>query len=163
MLVARVAAGLAGCFILTGCFLPGDPEGVGIGLRVDDGIISLYLPLCAGEKVAGAYLDDPRGDGKRLWHAEGPADPTSKVVQLGGTGWKKQTGSYQYGSHELSMGVDGPKRSYGAGGIDRLPTDLPPGTYVVDGEKLTGPDIDARNPCTSSQSPTPPRASAATG
>ncbi|MEU4394579.1 hypothetical protein [Kribbella sp. NPDC023855] len=146
--VARLAIAATICCSATGCFLaPSDPEGVNIGLRVDDGVVTLYVPLCPGEKVTAAYLDNPLGDGQRLWTGQGPTDPTSKVIRLGDPGWKKQSGSYRYDGTEIAVGVDGPDHSYGAGIIGKIPTDLPPGVYSVDSKTITGPELDQQPHC----------------
>lgn len=153
MLISRLAAGLLGYSLLTGCFLPGDPEGVLIGIRVDDGVVSAYLPLCPGERVTGAEASDPRGDGRVLWTGKGPSDPKAKVVQINGTGWREQTGSFRSdGKAEFGIDVDTTQGAYGAGGLVKIATDLPPGTYEVSGgRRLTGPEIDALAPCDSRQ------------
>jgi hypothetical protein len=112
----------------SGCFLaPSDPAGPSIGIRVDGGVLSAYVPLCPGEKVLDASVSDPNGDGRELWSAKGPPHPTAKLVRLGGSGWREQTGSYEYEGQEILMDVGGTERSYGAGFLgDPLPTDLPP-------------------------------------
>jgi hypothetical protein len=146
---ARVAIAATILCVTSGCFLPAHPEGVNIGLRVDDGVVTLYIPLCAGEKVATAYLDDPLGDGKELWRAEGPADPAAKVVRLGGPGWKSQSGSYRYDGHEIGVGVElaSTDRGYGSGVMGKLRTDLPKGAYEIEGKQVTPEVIDAQDHC----------------
>jgi hypothetical protein len=133
----------------TGCFLaPSDPAGPSIGIRVDDGVLTVYVPLCPGEKVLDASVDDPRGDGKQLWSTKAPTHPTAKVVRLGGAGWKEQTGSYQYDNQELTMDIGATKRSYGAGILDEpLLKNLPANTYDLNGKPTTLAEIDARSAC----------------
>ena len=58
--------------VVTGCFAPGDPEGVAIGMRVDDGVLTVYVPLCPGESVTSAEVDLPQGNGKRVLTVEEP-------------------------------------------------------------------------------------------
>ncbi|GAA0925794.1 hypothetical protein GCM10009554_05530 [Kribbella koreensis] len=146
----RLAIAAAVLAAASGCFLPGDPVGPSIGIRVDDGVLTVYVPLCPGEKVLGATLDDPSGDGKQLWSAKGPAHPTSKVVRLGGADWKQQTGSYKYDNQEVTMDIDATKRSYGGGVIEEpLLKDLPAGTYDLNGKRATPADIEAQSNCDS--------------
>lgn len=147
--VARLAVAATILCATTGCFLPAHPGGVSIGLRADDGLVTLYVPLCAGERVASAYLDDPLGDGKQLWRGEGPAAPAAKVVRLGGPGWKGQTGSYRYDGHEIAVGVElaSVDIGYSAGIMGKLRTDLPKGTYDMDGKQVTPEEIEAQDHC----------------
>jgi hypothetical protein len=148
-LAARLAIAATTLGVASGCFLaPSDPEGPSIGVRVDDGVLSVYLPLCPGEKVLDGLVGDPRGDGKELWSAKGPTHPTAKLVRLGGTGWKEQSGSYRYDGQDITLDVDATKRSYGAGFIDESAVkDLPAGTYNLNGKRATPADIEAASPC----------------
>ncbi|MFI5712269.1 hypothetical protein [Kribbella sp. NPDC051620] len=148
-IAARSAVAATILCTVSGCFLPAHPEGVSIGLRVDDGVVTLYIPLCAGQKIAWAYLDDPLGDGKQLWRGDGPTDPAAKVVRLGGSGWKSQTGSYRYDGHEIGVGVElaDVDFGYGAGVTRKLRSDLPKGTYESNGKQMTPAQLDAQDHC----------------
>jgi hypothetical protein len=89
-----------------------------------------------------------RGDGKQLWTANGPTHPTAKVIRLGGSGWKEQTGSYRYENQEITMDIDATHRSYGGGIIDDpLLKDLPADTYDLNGKPATPTEIDAQSDC----------------
>jgi hypothetical protein len=144
--IGRLASVL-GCLTLAGCFVPGDPEGVSVGLRVEQETLVVYLPLCPGEKVVSGQIDDPRGSGKMLWRGEQPVRPAEKVIRLGAPDWDQETGSFSYHGQILAFEVDGTVRSYGAGLERKVLNDLPPGIYDVDGKKVTGAEIDQQADC----------------
>ena len=136
------------CVVLAGCFAPGDPEGVPVGLRVDDGVISMYVPLCPGERVTSGNIDLPQGNGKRVWSGEDPLRPDSKLVRFDQTAWRKTTGSFRYTGQDFGIDVIGTVQSYGAGmGTRKLPGDLPEGFYDSDGKKVTAADLDSKAKC----------------
>jgi hypothetical protein len=96
--------------VVTGCFAPGDPEGVAIGMRVDAGVLTVYVPLCPGESVKSAEVDLSKGNGKRVLTVEEPIEPESKVVRLDTTAWRRVSGSFQYTGQEFGMNVSSLRR-----------------------------------------------------
>jgi hypothetical protein len=137
--------------VVTGCFAPGDPEGVAIGMRVDDGVLTVYVPLCPGESVKSAEVDLFKGNGKRVLTVEEPIEPESKVVRLDTTAWRRVSGSFRYTGQEFGMNVISTAQTYGAAAVDRkIPTDLPQGTYDSDGKRVTPTDLDSRRDCNKS-------------
>lgn len=134
--------------VVTGCFAPGDPEGVAIGMRVDDGVLTVYVPLCPGESVTSAEVDLPQGNGKRVLTVEEPIEPESKVVRLDATAWRRVSGSFRYTGQEFGLNAISAAQTYGAAAIDRkIPSDLPQGTYDSDGKRVTPTDLDFRRDC----------------
>lgn len=135
--------------MLSGCFLPEHPEGPSVGIRIEDGKPVLYVPLCPGEKVVSARIDDPRGDGKVLWQGSRPAHPTAKIVRFGPSDWGTQTGDFSYNGQMFGVEVEGTVRYYASGGADdrKLPADLPPDTYDLNGKTVTPAELDAMSNC----------------
>jgi hypothetical protein len=146
---ARISAlAITSCLVVTGCIAPSDPLGPPVGLRVENGSLVTYLPLCPGERVTSAQIDDPAGNGKMLWRAEQPTRPEDKVVQLGGSGWAKQSGSFVYKGQDFSLNISGTSVTYGSSrDRRRLLEDLPPGFYDFDGKKVTAAELDAQARC----------------
>lgn len=142
-LLAAIGAAVTGCF-----FAPSDPEGPAIGLRVDDGVLTVYVPLCPGESVKSAEVDLPQGNGKVVMTVKGPTEPESAVVRFDATGWRRVSGSFRYTGQEFGVSVIGTVRYYGAGIFDRkIPGDLPQGTYDSDGRRVTSTDLDSERDC----------------
>jgi hypothetical protein len=146
IVVSAVAA--LSCLVLAGCFVPGDPEGPPVGLRVEQGVLVVYLPLCSGEKVVSGHIDNPNGGGKPFWTGEQPTRPADKIIKLGRVDWGKQSGAFSYDGQEFGLNVVGTVRNYGTSAIDRkLIVDLPDGTYDLDGKRVTAAEIDQKSDC----------------
>ena len=150
-LLRRLTTGSAvalACLVATGCFAPSDPAGPPVGVRIEQGLVVLYLPLCPGEKLVSGQIDEPVGNGRTLWRGEQPAHPEGKVVRLGSPDWGQQTGGFSYHGQTFSFDVEGTARIYG-GGADRwrIPVDLPPDTYELDRKKVTAAEIDQKSDC----------------
>jgi hypothetical protein len=139
--------------LLGGCGLvPGDPEPPDNGFRVDDGVVSIYVPLCANETVNGAEVRrfDSKGDGHVEWRGTQVRDPRQHLVVLDASGWIASTGTFRYEAG-MSFGVDveGSVRNYGGSFIrpDAISSPLPPGQYDVAGSVMSAAEIDARADC----------------
>ncbi|MEU8221449.1 hypothetical protein [Kribbella sp. NPDC048915] len=137
----------------SGCgLLPGDPELPANGYRVDNGIVSIYIPLCAGERVNSAEVRriDDKGDGHVEWRGTQVRDPRQHLVVLDASGWTASTGTFRYETG-ASFGVDveGSIRNYGGSFIapDTISSPLPPGQYDVNGSVMSADEIDAQANC----------------
>ena len=153
----RLAAVVFPCLVtvLTGCGLvPGDPEPPDNGFRVDAGVVSIYVPLCANETVNGADVlrFDSKGDGHVEWRGTRVRDPRQHLVVLDASGWIASTGKFRYEAG-MSFGVDvaGSIRNYGGSFLtpDAIRSPLPPGQYDVGGTVMSADEIDARANCPS--------------
>jgi hypothetical protein len=139
--------------LLGGCGLvPGDPEPPDNGYRVDDGVVSIYVPLCANETVNGADVlrIDSKGDGHVEWRGTRVRDPRQHLVVLDASDWIASTGKFRYEAG-TSFGVDvsGSVRNYGGSFLtpDAIRSPLPPGHYDVNGTVMSADEIDAQANC----------------
>lgn len=146
--VCGSAAAVIGCVVVAGCLAPSDPEGPPVGIRVENGVLTVYMPLCPEERLVSAQVDDPHGNGTVLWKGERPAKPDEKIVQLGGSAWGQQSGAFIYNGQDFSLDITGTVRTYGSSRDGRrLIADLPPGSYDLDGKKITAAELDAQSDC----------------
>lgn len=155
MMSTRLAAVVFSCLVtlLSGCGLvPGDPEPPDNGFRVDDGVVSIYVPLCANETVNGAEVRrfDSKGDGHVEWRGIQVRDPRQHLVILDASGWIASTGKFCYEA-DMSFGVDveASIRNYGGSFLtpDAISSPLPPGQYDVNGSVMSAGEIDAQADC----------------
>jgi hypothetical protein len=143
------------CFVtlLTGCGLvPGDPVPPADGYRVDDGVVSIYVPLCANETVTGAEVRriDSNGDGHVGWRGTRVRDPRQHLVVLDASSWIASTGKFRYeAGMSFAVDVEGSVRNYGGSFLtpDAIRSPLPPGQYDVDGRVMSASEIDAQADC----------------
>lgn len=145
----RGLVAILGCSLLpAGCFLPSHPAGPSVGLRLEQGNLVLYLPLCQSEQVVSAQIDDPRGEGRTLWRGEQPAHPGTKEVRFEPSDWARQTGSFSYDGQTFAVSVDGTVRSYASGADGRkVLANLPAGSYDLNGKVATAAEIDQKSDC----------------
>jgi hypothetical protein len=138
---------------LNGCVLvPGVPEPTADGYRVDDGIVSIYVPLCANETVNGAEIRriDSNGDGHVEWRGTRVRDPRQHLVVLDASGWIASTGKLRYeAGRSFGVDVEGSVRNYGGSFLppDAIRSPLPGGLYDVDGRVMSACEIDAQADC----------------
>ncbi|WP_019136133.1 hypothetical protein [Cellulomonas massiliensis] len=139
VLVLGVAALLA-----TSACLPTQPEGRSVGVRLDDGVITMLVPLCAGEVVEAVEVravtpeDRPAAD----WRASGDL-AGGNVLTLSSEGWRETRGSYEHlGAISIDVATD---RGYLGTVIDDLDEfrGLPDDTYVVDGQRQRSDEVEA--------------------
>lgn len=153
--VALLLGALAGC-------VPSDPEGPPVGLRMDEGTLSVIIPNCPLDVPVSAEVIPLSSEtfSSPVWTASGFHGDLAEGVRFSASDWSSVDGSYA-STYPFEVSVNLSRGSVGTVfskyTIAQL-QGLPSGTYLVNGEPMTSTDYFAsvakKFPCASESRPT---------
>lgn len=137
----RSATGVAVAAALLGGCVPSDPERPPMGLRLDNGVLSVLVPECASSDPISAEVRPVSGSTfpPAIWESSGFRGDVTKGIALSSDDWSSVSGSY-VSVYPFDVTVRLRGRALGAAYENRPLSDLEglaPDTYRVDGVVTT--------------------------
>jgi len=128
-------------FSLSGCvFAPSDPKTAPIGVRMDDGVVSILIPECLGGSAGSAYVYDLEAESPdvKLWQASGFIGEPNGPISFSSSSWSSVSGSYE-SLESFGVMVVTESGEYGWGLYPEYLSSargLPSGEYLMSGEAV---------------------------
>ncbi|NTW39414.1 MAG: hypothetical protein HGA44_05925 [Cellulomonadaceae bacterium] len=134
------AAALGGCG-----YLPSDPESPPVGIRLDDGVLSVVVPRCADDAVlsAAVWARSEASSPPPRWTGSGFRGDQDRGIALAGTDWATTDGEYST-LDAYDVEVETENTIYGMAfeeprTLDEI-SSLPDGSFDVNGAVMTSAD-----------------------
>jgi hypothetical protein len=148
--LALVLGALAAVWVVAGCgILPTEPVLPPVGVRLDNGVLSVIVPICPNDSVRSASVSRMAAESipsDAPWSATGFTGDQSRGIALGPQDWSSISGDYSgWTWFGVEVRTDG--HSYGGGfempeGLGKLQS-LPSGSFYVDGKIVKAADYQA--------------------
>jgi hypothetical protein len=126
--------------LLSACFMA-DPKLPTIGVRQDQGVLAILVPLCPSERLESIYVYNSNGDSRELsWSASDPIPAVAQggIVHLGESSeFRTRSGEMKI-SPEMEIVVRTSSIEVGFGfSMDEIPTTLSKDSYWTGGDPPT--------------------------